>query len=56
MDVVLSIGGQVIVDDQGHLLDINASGLRGNKRGGVLAIMWKWEESGVACHLVVGVD
>ena len=28
MDVVLSVGGQVIVDDQGNLLDIDASGLR----------------------------
>ena len=26
MDVVLSVGGQVVVDDQGHLLDIDATG------------------------------
>lgn len=30
VDIVFPIGWQVIVDDQGHLLDINTSGLRRN--------------------------
>lgn len=49
MDVVFPIGRQVVVDDQGHLLDINTSGLRRNR----MAISY----IAVICiHIAQGVD
>lgn len=52
VNVVFSVGGQVVVDDQGHLLDVDASRLTEEKQR-VKSLRLSGIRGAVACCLVV---